>query len=209
MRTIPILSSLLLTACVESPSYYYAPEAASVVRDRLPTQVERIPQEAPQGTVEIASAGITNGPHGEHALHVRMTVDNEGDATPWTLDIRDQQVELQGQGRAEPQSANAGVQSLPELAIAQHERRAVDLYYPVPPRMDSADELTGFDVLWQVRTPERMVAGRTHVDRVERVEPEPVYMTVWAPFWWYDPWYPHAGFHSVLVVHPHAHPHRR
>ena len=206
MRTIPIVTSLFLTACVETPSYYYSPEAANAVRDRLPTHVERIPQEAPQGTVEIASAGLTKGPHGEHALHVRMTVDNEGDATPWTLDIRDQQVELQGEGRAEPQSANAGVQSLPELAIAQRERRAVDLYFPVPPRMDSEHELAGFDVLWQVRTPERVVAGRTHVDRVERENTEtavPIYASVWAPFWWYDPWYPYVGFHSVLVVRPH------
>jgi hypothetical protein len=80
--------------------------------------------------------------HGERGLHVRMALDNEGDDTPWTLDIRDQQVELPGIGRSQPQFAKAGVRSLPTITVPRRERRVIALYYPVPPNVHDADDPT-------------------------------------------------------------------
>ena len=203
MKKLLLLVSMLVgVSCAETPAYYYAPEAASVTRAGMATHVENIPQEAPQGTVEISTMGITTGQHGERGLHVRMALDNEGDDTPWTLDVRDQQVEIPGLGRSQPQFANAGVQTLPTITVPRRERRVIDLYYPVPPNVHDAEDLVGFDLLWQVTTPKRVVANRTHIDRLEAVErvASTVYVTSWGPYWWYDPWYPHVAYRTIYVA---------
>lgn len=210
MRNLLVSISMLVGAsCIDTPTYYYAPEAASVMRAGMATHVESIPQEAPQGTVEISTMGLTTGQRGERALHVRIAIANEGDDTPWTLDIREQLVEVPGVGRSQPQFANAAVQTLPSITVPRRERRVVDLYYPVPPGVKDADDLVGFDFLWQVTTPKRTVSGRTHIDRREAVErATTVYVTSWGPYWWYDPWYPHVVYRTIYVrpvIHVHRH----
>ena len=200
MRKVMILALLALGACVETPNYYYAPEAAGVVRAGVPTHVESIPQESPRGTLEVSTLGLTKGQRGEPALHVRLALANDGDDQPWSVDIREQLVDIPGVGRSAPQFANAGVQSLPTITVPRRERRVLDLYYPVPPGVREAAELPGFDVLWQVTTPARAVSGRTHVDRLEAVERPPnVYVTTWGPYWWYDPYYPYVVYRPIVV----------
>jgi hypothetical protein len=203
MKKLLVLFSILIgTSCVDTPAYYFAPEAANVTRAGMATHVENIPQESPQGTVEISTMGITKGQRGERGLHVRMAIDNEGDDTPWTLDIRDQQVEIPGIGRSQPQFANAGVQTLPTITVPRRERRVLDLYFPVPPNVHDADDLVGFDFLWQVTTPKRVVSSRTHIDRLEAAEraDSTVYVTSWGPYWWYDPWYPRVVYRTIYVA---------
>jgi hypothetical protein len=212
MRRLLLLISALLVAgasCVDAPIYYYAPEAANAIRAGMATHVERIPHELPQGTIEISTMGITTDQRGGKALHVRASLDNQGDQTPWTLDIREQLVEVPGVGRSQPQFANAGVQTLPTIDVPRRERRVIDLYYPVPPNVHDADDLVGFDFLWQVTTPKRVVSGRTRIDRRELVErASTVHVTAWGPYWWYDPWYPRVAYRTIYVA-PHVHVHRR
>ena len=205
MRTL-ILSAALVAACSTTPNYYYAPQQAQVVRGGMPAHVEKIPSEAPQGTIEVSTVGIAQGQRGERALHVRLAVANEGDEAPWTLDIRQQQVDVPGAGRAQPQSANAGDAALPTISVPRRERRVIDLYYPLPPGVTSADALAGFDVLWQVATAAREVSGRTHIDRREVIERPTTYIASgWGPHWWYDPFWPRVHYRAVHVAPRHIH----
>ena len=199
MRLVPFVL-IALGACVEGPAYYYAPESAAVMHGGMPTHVENIPQESPRGTLEIATLGLTKGQRGEEALHVRIALDNEGDSEPWTLDIREQFVEIPGVGRSAPQFANAGVQTLPTITVPRRERRVIDLYFPAPPGVHEPEDLVGFDFAWQVKTPAREVSGRTHIDRHEAIDPAShVYISSWHPYWWYDPYYPYVVYRPIVV----------
>lgn len=197
--SIPLIGLLALVGCVARPDYYYAPEAATVTRTGIATQIKRIPDEAPQGSVEISSVGITEPPRGGRALHVRMTVNNEGDDTPWRVDIRDQAVQVSGAGRSQPEFASSDVQTLPTVEVPRHERRVLDLYFPVPPGVHDAADLPAFDFQWQVATGSRTVSDRTRVARFE-VERPTVYVASWGPYWWYHPWYPHVAYRAVYVA---------
>jgi hypothetical protein len=211
MRTQMILIGALVAACTDTPVYYYAPEQAAVRRAGMPTRIEKIPPEAPQGTIAISSQGLTRGQRGELALHVRLVVSNEGDDQPWSVDVREQMVEVANVGRSQPQFANAGIQSLPTLSVARREQRVLDLYYPVPPGVEEADDLPGFDVLWQVDTGARAISGRAHIMRREVVDPPSttIYASGWGPYWWYDPWYPRVVYRPIYI-RPHVHrDHRR
>jgi len=203
-----MLSCLLATGCLEPPSYFYAPEAANLTHAGVPTQTASIPATSPHGTVEVSSLGVTAGQHGEPGLHVRMAVDNEGDDTPWTVDIREQLVEIPGVGRSAPQFANAGVQTLPSVTVPRRERRVLDLYYPLPAGVHDADDLSAFDFLWKVATPTGDETGRTHINRIEGEERAyaNVYVTTWSPYWWYDPIYPRVYYRRPW---PFVHWHRR
>lgn len=205
MRRLGLATSLLIASCADTPSYYYAPESADVTREGLATHVEQVPPETPQGTIEISTQGFTHGNRADPALHVRMTVANEGDATPWTVDVRDQVIEIPGVGQSAPQFANAGTQSLPTITVGRRDRRVVDLYYPVPPNVRTIDDLTGFDFLWQVNTAQRPVSGRTKIDRKEVIEPADYYVASpgWGPYWWYDPWYPSVAYYPSDFGHHH------
>jgi hypothetical protein len=198
-----------LASCADTSQYYYAPEAANVTHNDMPTHVEKVPPESPQGTVEVSTMGLTTAKRGERALHVRMTVDNEGDTIPWTFDVRDQLIEVPGVGQSAPKFANAGYETLPTLSVPRRERRVIDLYYPVPPKVRDENDLTGFDFLWSVTTPHRTISSRTKIDRHDVIDESSVYVTSmgWGPYWWYDPWYPTIVYHPTFTGpnHPHYH----
>lgn len=198
-----------MLGCAANSDYIYQPDTANAMAAGLPAARTAIPQESPQGAIEVTSYGVTDLQRDGMkipALHVRAIVTNDGDAQPWMLDTTQQLVEIPGEGRSRPIFANADVGTLPRVTIALHERRVIDLYYALPDTMQSARQLPRFDLLWQVNTPARMVASRTSFDRVDRA---PEVATTWqaapwplwagfGPYWWYDPFYP-----SVVFVHAH------
>jgi hypothetical protein len=196
-----------MLGCAANSDYVYQPDTANATAAGLPAARTPIPQEAPQGAVEVTSYGVTELRRDGMkipALHVRAIVTNDGDAQPWTLDTTQQLVEIPGEGRSRPIFANADVGTLPSVSIALHERRVIDLYYALPDTIRSASQLPRFDLLWQVNTPARAVASRASFDRVDRAPevataPDVAPWPLWAgfgPYWWYDPFYP-----SVVFVH--------
>jgi hypothetical protein len=214
---IYVLAIAAIFACGEK-QYVYTPQTANTTSAGMPAARTPIPQERPQGAVEITSYGVTDFQPGDTrvpALHVRMVVTNDGDDTPWRLDTRQQLVEIPGEGRSGPMFVNTDVQTPPLVTIARTERRVLDLYYPLPATIDEAEELPRFEMLWQVDTAARTVASRTSFDRVA---PEPptqvVYGTAWpywagyGPHWWYDPFYPRTVFIHTrpIVIHDHRRP---
>lgn len=195
-----------MVGCAANSDYVYQPDTANATAAGLPAVRTPIPQEAPQGAIEVTSYGVTKLQRDGMtipALHVRAIVTNDGDDRPWTLDTTQQMVEIPGEGRSRAIFANADVGTLPSVTVARHERRVLDLYFALPDTIRSASHLPRFDLLWQVGTAARTVASRTSFERVDR-EPEVAYgagvgWPLWAgygPYWWYDPFYP-----SVVFVH--------
>ncbi len=207
LRSGSALAALLLAVgCAETPAYVYTPEAANTQAHGFPAERTPIPQEAPQGAVEVASYGVTEiQPGGTRipALHVRMIVTNDGDAIPWTLDTTKQLAAIPGEGTSRALFVNSDVQQQPIVTIAQHERHVMDFYYPLPATITGDRTLPRFEMLWQVETPAREVASRTSFDRVTE-EATYAYTDAWplwagyGPYWWYDPLYP-----GGLFVHAH------
>jgi hypothetical protein len=204
-----------LAGCAASSSYLYSPQGATYWSDGYPATSNPVPPEAPQGRVDVTSFGVVeikpDGVAPIATVHVRLTITNDGDATPWTIAPSDQQVEIAGMGRSRPIYVNSDMPTLPTITIGQRERRLLDFYYALPPGIDDDDELAGFEMLWQVTTPARVYSSRT---RFQRIEQEPaatnvnvVYYAGWGPYWWYDPMYPRLVFihHRPIVVHRPGH----
>ncbi|HEU4731789.1 MAG TPA: hypothetical protein VFT22_28025 [Kofleriaceae bacterium] len=174
----------------------------------MPAARTPIPQEQPQGAIEVVSYGVTDLRRDDlrvPALHVRAIVTNDGDDAPWTLDTTQQLVEIPGEGRSRAMFVNSDVGTLPNVSIARHERRVLDFYFPLPETIRDESHLPRFDLLWQVTTPARTVASRTSFERQDK-QPEVAYVTPtwplwagWGPYWWYDPFYPRTVF---IHVHP-------
>lgn len=231
MKRLRYLLPTVIAGCSSTASYIYSPQGARLSSDGYPTTSIAVPPEAPQGTVDVTSFGITEitpeGPGPIAALHVRLAIANDGDGTPWTLNTNEQLVEIAGEGRSRPIFVNTDIQTLPTVLIAQRERRVLDFYYALPVGVHQEDNLPAFDVLWQVTTPARTFSSRTHFERITQQPPtggvEVSYWTGWGPFWWYNPFYHHVVFvrhrphyvprgPRVIVTQPprwHYHPVRR
>ncbi|AUX25718.1 uncharacterized protein SOCEGT47_062670 [Sorangium cellulosum] len=104
------------------------------------------------------------------ALHARLIVSNSGGAGVWTLDTRDVRIEVAGAGRSGPAFSSADAPGLPVVRIPPGQQRSVDLYFQLPPELEGAGDIPGFDVLWRVQTDARPIAERTPFERI-RVEP--------------------------------------
>lgn len=189
------------TGCATT-SYLYTPQSVSHWTDGYPTTRVAVPTEAPQGSVEISSFGMTElQPEGQPAievLHIRLAIANDGDDVPWTLTTSEQLVQIEGEGQSRPLFVNSNVQTFPNVSVARHQRSVIDFYYPLPNGMWNEGALPGFDVLWQVTTAARQFSTRTHFDRIAEAPPaapaEVILWTGWGPYWWYDPLYPRGVF---------------
>jgi hypothetical protein len=194
-----------MLGCAGTSDYVYRPETTNATAAGLPADHRPIPQEQPQGSIQVVSYGVTELRRDGHhipALHVRATITNDGDDTPWTFDTTKQMLSIPGEGQSRAMYVNADVGTLPNVTIARRERRVVDFYFPLPETTDRESELSRFELLWQVNTPARTVSSRTAFSRVDQ-SPKVEYVAVapawplWAghgPHWWYDPFYPRTVF---------------
>jgi hypothetical protein len=191
----------LAAACGSGTKYIYAPEGANLSEGSLTSELQ-IPPEQPRGEVKVQSGGITElNTDGQKTpvMHVRLTVANNSDQNPWTVDTREQLLDIRGRGRAAPIVINTDRDRGPLIQIPRLDQRIIDLYYPLPPDVEKPDQLADFDLIWQVRTGPRLVAQRTSFGRVS-IEPEvdPTLYAGWGSYWWYDPFYPSymGGYYS-------------
>jgi hypothetical protein len=164
-----VISGML--GCAGNADYMYRPRTANATTSAgLPVARTPIPQERPQGAIELVSYGVTELQRETTkipALYVRAMVTNDDDDTPWTLDTTLQLIEIPGEGRSQAIFVGCDVGTLPNVTIARHERRVLDFYFPLPGAVGNASQLPRFDVLWQVKTPARTVASRTSFDRLD------------------------------------------
>lgn len=206
LAVVAVASSASIAACAPD-RYVYSPagRATALVSGR-PAALYGVPLQAPHGDVRIAAFGIaTLEPERDDAdriesMHVRMVVANRDDVGPWQVDTRRQIGGLDGAGRSRPAFASSSVGRPPTISIPRGSAATLDLYYPLPEDLQTADEIPQFDVSWEVLTPAGPVAERTPFVRltVETPPPPPDYYT-WGLGWgwgpgWYDPLWPDYTF---------------
>jgi hypothetical protein len=202
-----LLGLVALAGC--GAGYTYLPTDSNVaLAGGQPATRYAIPPEAPEGDVELASYGVTdvqtdNG-GSVRVMHVRMVIANNGGAQPWTVDTREIELELAGEGKSRAAFVNASGAGLPIVTIPPGQKQTLDLFFPLPQKLDEADRIAAFDVLWRVHAATRVFAERTTFERAELQPYEPPYDDYdygmgfgVAPFWWYDPLWP-----SYTFVHP-------
>jgi hypothetical protein len=201
-----------LIAC--APAYAYVPDAnANATVDGRAAADYPIPPEKPEGDVRIASFGFADlgdasapndALHAVRALHLRIVVANNS-AKPWTLDTREQKLDMQGFGKSSPAFASADQGTRPPIiTIDPAGKRVVDLFFPLPIDGQTAGKLPHFDALWRVHTDTQVVAERAEFDRIvlapvrTAIDYGPSYW--WAPPYWYDPLYPSTAFVGVAPI---------
>lgn len=198
--------TILLGGCAEGRYIYRPAQQATATVGNLPAARYAIPSERPSGEVLIASSGLSTLPESDGrapALFVRMIVTNNSDETAWTLDTRQQFAIIGGQKQS-PAFVNTAKPSESVLQIARGEKRLVDLYYRLPPKVEGDDQIPQFDFAWNVQTSTRAVADRTSFDRMS-VEPAYdgyyAYHPGWGPYWWHDPyWGPYPYYYGGVYL---------
>lgn len=160
-----VLSAFAAASCNRG-SHVYAPQGATTTSDGYPAARVEIPPERPTGNIQIASFGLTRLGAGTRldAMHVRLVVENLTDSMPWTIDTREQLIDIAGAGTSRPILVNTDQQALPVVSVVPGARRLLDLYFPLP--TTGASEPPRFDLVWQVRTGERVVAQRSTFDQL-------------------------------------------
>jgi hypothetical protein len=225
MKLLWAMSLLFATACTSEYAYVPANTPTATVQGRVAATLS-IPPEGPQGSVRVASYGMTDVEAQDqpevslHAIHLRVVLADDA-PTPWTFDTREQHVEI---GGAPPlavafASANAGSQP-PLVTVDSSARRVVDLFFLLPEDQQAAEEIPQFSVLSRVDTSVGPVVQRTPFKRVDVDEDEdesgytewgyaPEYY-YWGGPYWINPLFPYVGlppgyFAGGVVVHPAPH----
>jgi hypothetical protein len=193
--------------------YTFTPtEQVTATTDGVPAARYPVPPEMPRGTVYVTSFGVVQADvagTGQKTplLAVRLTVSHDEGPVPWTVDTREQLLQIPGAGKSRAAFVNSDVAGAPVIPVASGQKRTIDLYYALPPSMATGAKIPSFDLLWQVHTAERPVAQRTPFQKqtyeLADVWTYPVFPMGpgWAPYWWYDPFYPAVTFYPPVVLH--------
>lgn len=207
--------------CAAPAAFVYRPSAALLADgDGQPAAIYPLPPERPEGEMRVLSFGFIDlqpgpGAVATRTLHIRLQLANNGDPTPFSLDTRGVQLDVPGASGLSPSYANTDVGPREILTVNAGERRIIDFYFSLPAHLAAAQQLSAFDLRWQVATRTRVVSERTAFTRVAVAAPPPpppvVIVAGWGPFWWFAPHFPHVHLHAhqSLHVRPHRHWTRR
>src|SRR5512140_1008582 len=95
------------------------------------TMAVAIPPDAPRGAVELQSYGLTeltpDGGLPMTTLHVRMTVTNDRDDVPWSIDFTRTRLDVRGVPAIAPTFVNSAIPTLPIAIVGRGERVLADL----------------------------------------------------------------------------------
>jgi hypothetical protein len=186
LATVSCATETTISRPVSEPAGYQTPAAPYP-----------IPANDPKGMAYVVSLGgepmpTPSGTHGFY-LHLRIAAENRSDSVAWTIDTRDQVVDL-GAGPVQPTYAQ-GSTGGSVVTVAQGQHGFLDVFYPLPPQ-GSPGQAT---LSWQVRRGSEPVTGTTPLQLVPNQSPEyvdyqPVGVAVeWWPAWWWG-----VGFYPWL-----------
>lgn len=200
MKSLVLVAvGLALSAC-EASSIRPAPAVATVAFA------------VPSGDVQLTTSGVVDlgtqsvSTQGVQALHLRMRLTNDSE-WPWTVDTREQRIDLEGYGTSAPAFASSDAGSPPVVTIAPGAARDVNLYFPLPAALADRATLPVFDVLWDVHTADGVLARRTPFEQIA-VEQAPwpgqpgEYSPEWGGSYWYNPDYAQHEFTGGVVIPP-------
>jgi hypothetical protein len=166
-----------------------------------------VPPALPHGDVKVATMGVTAlearpGEPRTEAMHIRMVLHNQDDPVAWQLDTRQQLGRIGAYGQSRPILASSTMGQLPMVTVAPTAKVIVDLYYPLPHGLQTADEIPAFDVQWTVTTNAGPVVSTAAFDRVPLEPPPGVYAYGMGQYEWYDPAWPDHTFSDVDRIDP-------
>ncbi len=124
----------------------------------------------PEGKIEIVSKGIesirTHKSENElPALHIQLIVTNQHAlqemSGTWMLDARSQRLRLRSDLLLRPSLVEAEAIALPIIEVNAGQTETIDLYYAVPKQLHASPSLPGFELEWQVQTPQRLLSRVT------------------------------------------------
>ena len=209
MRTTTVAAAIVAGALAGAtgctPAYVYVP--LTIGAPAGPVVRYAVPPEYPRGDVYVTSFGFTEldsgAGHPVNALHERLAVVNKG-TNAWALDGREQQLVAQGQPAQGPSFLNSDAGPGPLYLVPAGQTRILDLYYVLPPPLDTTQSLGTFSLSWRLLAGAEPVAQTTAFARVEeQAEPYGAY----PPFvaiglgvgvgWWYGPRY--AAFGAPVI----------
>jgi hypothetical protein len=205
---VPLLAVVGILGC--ESGYVYSPQSANVVsRSGTPAAKIEVPQERPNGSVQVLSEGIHHvviGGQKTPVLQVKMTVSNDGDQQPWRVDTSKQLADIPGKGLTAPIYVSTQETGIVEIPIK--DKRTIHLYYPLPPGVTNTSKVKQFDLVWTVDTPTRTVASRTTFDRTYPYYND-YYAYGWGYGYGYGPWWgwgPYWGYSATNpgFVYPHV-----
>jgi len=138
-----------------------------------------VPPEYPRGDVYVTSFGFTQldsgAGHPVNALHARLAIVNKG-TNAWAVDGREQQLVAQGQPPQGPSFLNSDAGPGPLYLVPSGQTRVLDLYYVLPPPLDSTRGLGTFNLSWRLLVGAEPVSQMTAFARIEeRAEPYAAY----------------------------------
>jgi hypothetical protein len=194
-------AAMLATAAGCTPAYVYVP--LTIGAPSGPVVRYAVPPESPRGEVYVTSFGFTEldagAGHPVNALHTRLAVSNNGPGA-WALDGRQQQLVAQGQPPQGPSFLNSDAGPGPLYLIPPGQTRVLDIYYVMPPPLDTAQSLGSFSLAWRLLAGAEPIAQTTAFARVEeQAEPYAAYPSFVAVGlgvgvgWWYGPHYAAFG----------------
>ncbi len=187
-----IFLGFLSAGCATEEFRYVPTEHQTPISQRKDEAVYAAPADAPTATIRIVSLGITDlkdplDSASAKTLHLRMSVSNKKDAGNWTFSAQDQSVSFPDQPLVQPLTVKSGTQETPQFTIKPEELRSIDLYFPLPKEVASAQDLPEFDFHWQLKSGARTVRETTLFDRVRNPEaPAYPYAYGWGAPWNWD-----------------------
>jgi hypothetical protein len=214
--------ALAAAGCATEATAYGPGSEPQYNEQQAPAVPYPIPAADPKGTAWVMSFGAEpmpapSGTPGFY-LHLRIAAENRSDAAVWTIDTRDQVVNL-GAATVKPTYAESSAGGS-VLTLPQGQHGTLDVFYPVPAQGSPGQA----SLLWQVRRGSEPVTGTTPFEMVpnqssDYVEYRPAGVAVdWWPWWWwgvgFSPWfwgpgwgyYPYSGRGHFHGGWGHAHP---
>jgi hypothetical protein len=183
-----------------SENYHYVPadHRASTSREAIYNE----PPDSPTGTMRVQFAGIGDYQAQKDApkikaLHLKLIASNHATSGNWNLNGSDAFVSFPDGSRTPLLAATP-----PTLEVAPGGLLGMDLYFALPDKMKSADEIPQFDFHWQAVAVNHQVSETTAFDRI-RI---PRYYATSAPYW--DSWgyYPYGPSYEVGMGYGWGHP---
>jgi hypothetical protein len=191
-----MLFGVALGGCASYSAYIPEESATATLGGRTAAAYSVPSEQDPQGNLRLASHGISKlERHGEtgKAIHIRMALSDNG-SDPFVLDARRQRLQLPDGRQLAPAYVSSAAATPPVITVRPGTSRMLDLYFPIPEDLASADRPPRFDVIWRVWAGDEEVSQVTPFDEVsvdpavarqraaeDVVEGYPYYDPYWGP----------------------------
>jgi hypothetical protein len=150
-RTLRTLAAVLVVgsvACAPRRDPYAPVVTTSAELPAAPVLGDPVPAGDARGSVRLAAAGLIPLEHSDRrAVQLRMQVQNLGNE-PWTIRQAEQRLELITGEQVYPTTRNG--EPLPVVEVPPRSTTTLDLFFPLPLRMQDARMMEPFDALWTI-----------------------------------------------------------